>query len=50
MQLLSNLAFVGLIGRPSLDRIPTFQSIHTMNEALPTCTALDRHRSIHSDP
>ena len=50
MQLLANIAFKGLIVRPSLDRLPAFQSPHTMNEALPTCTALNRHRFIHIDP
>ena len=49
MQLLSNLAFKGLIMRPSLDRLPAFQSTHTMNEALLTCTPLNRHRYIHRE-
>ena len=42
---LPNLAFIGLIGRASLDKLPLFKShsIHTMNGFQPTCNALTRH-------
>ena len=44
---LSNLAFKWLIGRPSLDRLPAFQSTNTRNEASPDMYTIEP-TSIHT--